>query len=730
MAYVVLSFAACIGGVGVVMATNTAASYDRERHQASAELIAAARYNADYETESLKEVPDILAGLAEQDSLSSLDPTRCAAALEGLASVAAQGSIYVLSSTRAPVCQLLAKRRPVVDVPEGVWFADVQRTQESQYGGVRLDATGVPQVIFAVPMQTPAGVGAVVAVIDTAVYPLEVPPNTNPKTVLVELDAARTTVIAASANASVKAGKLPANSWLRGGLGDEHTRTDSDGVVRIYEQVRVEGVDRVLLAGVPRGVAMHAATQERNRNALLGAVILILVAALGRVMQRSIARPVARLRDAIRDAGVDGSVQADLDGPAEIAGLADEFNATMAKRRGLERDLAASVARAEDASRMKSLFLANVSHEIRTPMNGVLGMIELLRGDRLSKRQREYLDTMDDSASALMSLLNDLLDFSKIEAGMVEVNVAEFPLGACVRAAVAPWVPAARNKGVDLTVVIDPAVPDEVRGDPMRVRQVLSNLVDNAVKFTLDGAVTVSVGVGDGDVVRFEVRDTGIGLGTQLSDQLFDAFVQGDPTTTRRFGGTGLGLAISKQLVTLMHGQIGTDPRHEGGSLFWFELPLSRVVRRHAEAPAVEAGSDAALHGTVLVAEDNVVNQKVAVALLKQLGLDVDVAVNGLEAVRMVEQGSYVAVFMDLQMPVMDGFEATAEIRNTLRASLPVFALSASALPEDQARCLEVGMNGHVSKPVSRDALRAALDAAMSSNAVVGARVQRPALLA
>jgi CheY-like chemotaxis protein/anti-sigma regulatory factor (Ser/Thr protein kinase) len=358
-----------------------------------------------------------------------------------------------------------------------------------------------------------------------------------------------------------------------------------------------------------------------------------------------------------------------------------------------------------------------MSHEIRTPMNGVLGMIALLRDEPLSERQRDYVDTLNDSASGLMAIITDLLDFSRLQAGEAGIDAGTFDLAACVRSAVAPWVPAANAKGIAVTVDVDPAVPDCVDGDPNRVRQVLSNLVDNAVKFTHTGTVAVRVARGDGDVVRFEVADTGIGLGDKSNDELFEAFVQGDPSTTRRFGGTGLGLAICKQLVTRMNGWVTAAARTDvRGSVFVFELPLRAAVA--AKPTAMTAAAPVLGGGRVLVAEDNLVNQKVARRLVEQLGYDVDVANDGREAIAMVEANDYVAVLMDLQMPHVDGYEATSVIRSALGSSVPVFALSASVLEEDQARCVAAGMNGHLSKPINRDALRDALASVAAQSAV------------
>jgi signal transduction histidine kinase len=721
VAYVWVSFAICIVAVGGVMATTTATSFARDRKQASAGLEAAARRTGEWDADGVTQTNVVLEGLAAQEAISSLDPAQCKSAFQGLESIAEQGSIYLVAPDRSVVCSLLERRRPVVDLPDGTWFEDVQRTGESKFEDIVLETeTGTPQIVMATPVASSRGTGVIVIAIDSAVPALEVPANSLPKTVLVELDKTRNIVVSTSPHAPVKVGVLPKSSWMRHGLKQTHTQRDPDGVVRMYEEVTVEGLGHVVYAGVARRVALQAATTERTHNTEIACAILVLVAYLGFVVQRRVARPIRHLQRSIHLAGEDGTVKASLGGPSEIAALADEFNATMVKRHDLEIDLAASVAKAEEASRMKSLFLANVSHEIRTPMNGVLGMISLLGDEELTAVQRDYIDTMSDSAAGLMTIINDLLDISKIEAGMVDIELISFDLRTCVRSAVSPWVPAARAKGVELSVAVDAGVAEYVNGDSNRVRQVLSNLVDNAVKFTAEGAVMVHVARGDGDVVRFEVTDTGIGISAKASEDLFEAFVQGDPSTTRRFGGTGLGLAVCKQLVTLMGGHIDASPRAlTGGSIFFFELPLPAAEDRNkrVETPP-PLPSLAGAGGHVLIAEDNLVNQKVAKALVEQLGFEVDIAGDGRQAVDMVSANSYVAILMDLQMPHMDGFEATAAIRNDLASTVPVYALSASVLAEDLARCEEVGMNGHLGKPIDRVALRDALEAAVSAAAL------------
>ncbi len=394
--------------------------------------------------------------------------------------------------------------------------------------------------------------------------------------------------------------------------------------------------------------------------------------------------------------------------PARLVGSHSDIT----DRKQAEAALRAAMEAAEAGTRAKSDFLANISHEIRTPLNGVIGMTALALDESLPPTAREYLQTARESSQLLLTIINDVLDFSKIEAGQMTTEQVPFDLRQTLYEAVELLRPKADEKGLALRFRYGLQAPVHVLGDPVRVRQIVLNFLGNAIKFTTVGSVEIeAVPETDGSTPEWTiaVRDTGLGITAEQQARLFTKFTQADPSTTRCFGGTGLGLAISKQLAELMGGCVGVRSEPGVGSTFWVRLPLPPAPEPvTASAPVSIRTKEAVEAGTrVLLVEDNVVNQKIAVRMLEKLGCVVDCALNGKFAVECCSIQSYGVIFMDCQMPVLDGYGATAQIRQgeTGRRRTPIIALTAHAMAGDRERCLAAGMDDYLSKPLRREEL-------------------------
>ncbi len=368
------------------------------------------------------------------------------------------------------------------------------------------------------------------------------------------------------------------------------------------------------------------------------------------------------------------------------------------------------------ASRMKSEFMANVSHEIRTPLNGVIGLTELLADTSLSQEQHDYVDALHTSGHALLSVIEQVLDFSKLEAGKVELSTVPFRPAALIERSLTIVAPAAADKNLLLSSSTAPDVPVLLRGDPARILGVLTNLLSNAVKFTSRGG-KVGVELLADEVhpqfLRFAVSDTGIGIEPELRERIFQPFSQADASTSRRFGGTGLGLTIAKQLVELMGGTIGLDSTLGAGSRFFFQIPCEAIIEGEMASGSAQPGAGARLSDhhepglPILLAEDDRVNRLVAERLLSRAGYRVEIACDGHEAVALSAAGEYRLIFMDCQMPGLDGYDATRAIRRSERGHdgrrhVPIVAMTAHAMSGDREKCLASGMDDYIAKPLRR----------------------------
>ncbi|HBA88338.1 MAG TPA: hybrid sensor histidine kinase/response regulator [Geobacter sp.] len=479
---------------------------------------------------------------------------------------------------------------------------------------------------------------------------------------------------------------------------------------------------------------------------MVGALLLVFF--LAAMLQRLISGPIMNLAQVIEAVAKNKSysLRARKEGNDELGTLIDGFNEmlvqiqerdqkleahrveleevvqsrTMQLREANEElsetvvQLRVSKDAAEAASVAKSQFLANMSHEIRTPMNGVLGMVSLLLESGLAGDQRRFAEAVRSSGESLLSIINDILDFSKIEAGRMELQPAPFDLHGMMREVLEMFSNGAQRKGVGMSLQMADGVPRHVEGDPVRLRQVLVNLLGNAVKFTSHGEVLLRVGRGGGDLVRFEVVDSGIGIRPEARQHIFESFSQADYSTTRTYGGTGLGLAIARQLAELMGGELGLESEYGAGSTFWFTASLKGIASlpedlvRQASEPVPQP--KLYFEASILVAEDNPVNQDVARHMLDLLGCRVEIAENGKEAMAAAGEGRYDLIFMDCQMPQVDGFAATRAIREMEAAQgkerLPIVALTANAIAGDRERCLDAGMDDYLSKPFDLRQLR------------------------
>jgi signal transduction histidine kinase/CheY-like chemotaxis protein len=473
-----------------------------------------------------------------------------------------------------------------------------------------------------------------------------------------------------------------------------------------------------------------------------GLLLLVfwLLAAIGviLVIHRTILSPLARLRQAVAEIGKQRDLvkRIELSFPGEIGALATAINAMLLELQQTaeadrmvmvqaDAELKRARERAEHANRGKSQFLATISHEIRNQLNGLFVIAQQVRQDTLTPETREQFAMTQASAASLLALVNDLLDFAKIEAGKLEIENINFDLAATLKEALKPLELRARQKGLNFQITVAADLPNVLLGDPRRLNQIVLNLVSNAVKFTERGTIRVSVETAqrqDQQVdVQIIVSDTGIGIPHDKFGQIFDPFAQAEGSTTRRFGGSGLGLAISRQLVELLGGRISVESQLGQGSIFSFVVRfiIPKVPRDVASAPPQQSKKSL----RVLVVEDNVINQELAVQLLRKRGHTAQVASSGKEALQLYQSGAFDLILMDVQMPEMDGLQVTRAIREregSHEKRVPILAMTAHVFHEDQRRCQQAGMNGFLAKPIQAADFFAAIEAVAAGRERIG----------
>lgn len=492
-------------------------------------------------------------------------------------------------------------------------------------------------------------------------------------------------------------------------------------------QGKKETMDNLELGRVVVLLSSDQIQKEHNQIILHGLSIgfpaILLAMLVAWRIGRSLSEPVVELSRTVHtltkgdlSARVEVTTQSELGHlQKNVNSLAENLEIHETRRAEDLRKVKHARQQAEAASYAKSQFLAVMSHELRTPMNGVMGMLQLLQGSRLSEEESDYVQTAINSTEHLLTVVNDILDFSRIESGKMNIESVFFRLPELFKGVHQTLEPIAEDKNLPFILEMDPNLEIAVKSDPTRLRQVLLNLAGNAIKFTESGFVKISAHQqkikADQLELTIDIVDTGIGISKKQLSKMFESFNQADTSTSRKYGGTGLGLSISKNLLELMGGHLKVQSQEGVGSTFSCVLTLpyrqSTLLAEDKVQPQEYIQVDGEQLGLALLAEDNPVNQKVAVAMLKKIGIAVDVAENGFKAVQKCRQKEYDIIFMDIQMPVLDGYQATEQIRNnsSLNNETPIVALSANVLAEANEKALAVGMNAYLSKPFKKSEL-------------------------